>query len=241
MNNKEERLRERFSEFRTPTQSASEKAFIETAIIIANYVENVSSVAAIKTDFSSGTSSKTYNGFEEPHKKRTMGALLFGKLALDDYIKNNLADGSSEERSLLTELSGIVGGLYSDPKNNKDQIDNLFKKASEWIENHAATTAHKEEAKKLCNSLYTMLSCLNIKIDNLSFIERSLGGDLVTKAKTQIGNLLTATETKVKQLEEQLAQKASEAQDVPVKTLHDRILSISQGKCNNSDLGKAIF
>lgn len=220
MPRKDDNLRARFSEFRNSVEATKESAYLENSIQISQYVEKTPNIQTIKSDFTAGTKSAKYIELEATHKKRTMGAILYGKLALDDYIKNTLKT-TSDEQTLLTSLSTIIGSLYADPKGNKDKIDELFAKTNQWLNEYALTTANKEEAHKLCQTLYTMITCLNLKIADLPGWQRSMAGeDLLTKVSGGMQNLLNVAETTAKQLETQLAEKAA-AEQGKTKSMQD--------------------
>ena len=121
---------------------------------------------------------------------------------------------------MLTELSTIVGSLYIDLLGNKDKLTTLLESADSWLNNHATTTVNKEDAHKLCQALYTMLTCLNLKIADLSGFERRLAGEALTKASTGINQLLNSLESTAQTLEAQLAEKTA-AEQGKIKSMQD--------------------
>jgi hypothetical protein len=197
---KVDRLRTLFSQFRGP-DAAKEKVWIETAVKINGYVEKVGTIASIKEEFSQGETSPIYIDFERPYQKRTMGVLLYVKLAIDDYLES---EQDNDEKRLLNKISQILGELYQNPIENT-KVMPLFELVNEWLTNHAATTSNKDKAHLLTKCIYTMLSCLKIKMDNLTYFQSMAAGSLITSAREALPQLITSTEAKGKELESQLA------------------------------------
>lgn len=195
-----------FQKFRGD-KARSEEAWIKTAKLISQYVDKVKTVTAIKKDFSLGRDSLTYVGFEA-HGQRTLGSLLYGKLALDNYLEGL----EGPERELCGEVSKSLGDLYGNPEGNKDKVEPLLAKVNEWLTAYAAKAPNKEEAQALTKGLFTVFSCLHIKMHNISSPVSWLPGvsKLIAVARTELPNLMAETERQAQILEPQVEQIRAE-------------------------------
>lgn len=217
-------LRQLFSQFRNPAQQAKEQAYLENAIQIGHYVYEVDSIEQIKGDFVTGGISSKAIELDSRHKKRTFGAILYGKLALDEYTKNK-KNFNDEELRVLASISSILGMLYSDLKGNKNQLHGLLQNAQHWLEHYAPNSAEKKPAHKLCQGLYTMLTCLNIAIEALPPFQKSLmGAELIATTTKGISQLLTSIESTAHTLEATITPpEVAEATQDSAKSMQDHI------------------
>lgn len=217
-------LRQLFSQFRSPAQQAAEQAYLDNAIQIGHYVYEVASIEQIKRDFVTGGISSKAIELDSRHKKRTFGAILYGKLALDEYTKSK-ENFNDEELRVLASISSILGMLYSDLKGNIDQLEGLLQNAEQWLRQYAAGSAEKERAHKLCQGLYTMLTCLNIAIGALpSLQKRLMGAKLIDTTTKKISQLLISIESTARTLETTITPpEVAEATQDSAQSMQDHI------------------
>lgn len=227
------KLKTLFKKFRGDKEG-KEGAWIETAILISNYVNTTNRVAVMKQDSIQGETSPVYINFER-HGKRSMGSLLYGKLALDNYLEG-LQDGP--EKELCREISKILGDMYQNAKNNKEQLPQLLKNMEKWLTTYAASSPNKEEALELTKGLFTMLSCLKIGMNNIPpwFSNFSNAGQLIKAAKAELPKLMQETEKQAQILEREVEQiKADRASKEISMDEHfnDRYLKILNNESEN--------
>lgn len=229
----------RFDEWRG-VKAIDEEAYINSALLIGEYIGKVDSLNQIRSDLSS-TESEQYKAFEE-YGKRSMGVMLYCKLCVEEALEK-VPNIGAKEKKLLTEINDILSNAYSSPRKNPvANVHNLLSRANELLEMDVAALSDKKQARELYFAFYTMLSILQIKLSNLSFAERGLVstlglGDVVNKLKTDVPVLVRTIEKKVKELDESLAEKDSTSRDThkKEKTIQDhfnerftRILSGSE-------------
>lgn len=209
----------RFDEWRG-VKAIDEEAYINSALLIGEYIGNVDSLNQIRTDLSS-TESEQYKAFEE-YGKRSMGVMLYCKLCVEEALEK-VPDIGAKEKKLLTEINDILSNAYDSPRKNPvANVHNLLSRANELLEMDVGALSDKKQARELYFAFYTMLSILQIKLSNLSFAERGLVstlglGEVVNKLKTDVPVLVRTIEKKVKELNESLAEKDSTSRGTPKK------------------------
>lgn len=166
---KNKRFHEHFTRFRTPKEKTAEMPFMDTAILISNYVDKAN-LATIK-DALINISSPLFKHFEQHASKAAyvsvFGACLYGKFVLDEYMAMDGLD--SDEKRILNAMRTNLEGLYTSPRTDTaDKLTQLISNGHLWLTNHALKSKDLTKAKALSLSLYTALKLVHINLDNIS-------------------------------------------------------------------------
>ncbi|KTC84820.1 hypothetical protein [Legionella brunensis] len=198
---REEQFRQLFAAWRQE-KASNEENYLKTAIAISRYTDNLSSIETIKRDLET-CESQLYIDFDQYGGKRTLGTLLYGRLATQEYL-NSLADKDSPEAQLLSTLTQTLSSLYSEPLSDlSSNLNLLLNSTNLWLNSYAIRDP--EKGQTLCRYLYTTLRIAKLRLDNnISWAHQKIaatqGIDLAEK-KQQITNLLEKTEKTAKELE----------------------------------------
>ena len=190
--NKNIRFRERFTLWRTHKEAKAEMPYMDTAILINDYVDE-KNLATIKDDLASIDSPK-FQYFEQHSSKASrasvFGACLYGKFILEEYI---IEDMEHAEKEAINAIRNSLESLYSSPLSSPaDKLLQLINNGNLWLSDHALLTADLPRAKALCLSLYAALKLVRINLENLpALLSASLWmyGIKIPQLKTSLSTL----------------------------------------------------
>ncbi|WED43606.1 hypothetical protein [Legionella cardiaca] len=151
-----ETLKELFTVWRKKN-APDEENLLSTAIEINQYVEKIDSIDLIKHDFKDATS-PYYRSFCTQNKKPFLGAILYARIALQDYL-NEVGQTTAESQTLIQALDTLYCSSVS--KLNENLCD-LVNKLEQWLTHK---TDNAEKTQKLYLALYTALQIANIKLN----------------------------------------------------------------------------
>lgn len=159
---REEQFRQLFAAWRQE-KASNEENYLKTAIAISRYTDNLSSIETIKRDLET-CESQLYIDFDQYGGKRTLGTLLYGRLATQEYL-NSLADKDSPEAQLLSTLTQTLSSLYSEPLSDlSSNLNLLLNSTNLWLNSYAIRDP--EKGQTLCRYLYTTLRIAKLRLDN---------------------------------------------------------------------------
>ncbi len=214
-----QRFKNRFNDWRGPVVSAAEETLLTTVTAISSYVDGVSDVRTLQHDLVAG--SPVYEQIVRLFHGRTYGALLYGKLAIEDYYlqcaeNNRFAD---HEEVPLALLVSTLRSLYESPHNNTARrLQQLLTQTHAWLVSLELNNENIALAKTTLLSLYTMLMLVDTKLAHLTLAEKT-GLTLLsinrTRARQDVGMLLNKTAERLTELERNLAQPARVEENEP--------------------------
>ncbi len=203
---------ERFKEWRGK-QYKKEKVFIQTANLFSDYVDSTKNLSKIQNDFKDHPSAQ-FNALNI-HKKLAFGMLTYGKLHIEECLEQ-LPKGSKES-ALLIELAFVFQeGYVNYTKNAAQNVESLFDLTNKLLDLYPNETTNIKQAKALSYSLYTILTIVNVFLNNLNWAKRAIANRLIDLDGTlqKLSDLLIKTENTVQQLE--LADKSEETTSTQV-------------------------
>lgn len=201
---KSERFLRRFQNWRGRELAITEEPNISTALSISRYVDDTN-FETIQADLVDG--SQIYMGFGNLHHSRSYGALLYGKLALEDYYLQRVADNSlaEGERALLDTILANLQGIYEDPsKRLSTKFNEILINTNNWLDHCDPNHANPARRRATFLSIYTMLKFFDLKLNHLTRAEKmtfrlfSVDKDY---AMTEIRAILAKTTAKIAELD----------------------------------------
>ncbi|WP_035895016.1 hypothetical protein, partial [Legionella oakridgensis] len=209
---KNERFRAQFLAWRG-VNIAGEEDYLAAAILISNYTEQKK-----LTDIQKGLASANSPDYISLGQKRLQGALLFAKLAVEDYRNWGI---SREEKALLAVIATDLGHLYTDPTNApKTRLDNVSTNISLWLERFALNSKNKTQAKNLCHSLYTALKITELR-------NRTLDDALKNILKTSYGINVNEMQATLQILLDKIADVSTNLEELLRRQEEDILLELS--------------
>lgn len=196
---------ERFAQWRG-NKAQEEKIYIDSALLVSDYVSSIKQLDTIKTDLSSVQSSKYIALNQEG--QLGFGVLLYCKLQIEEAL-DLMPSAGVIERQALTDLKNLCSEIYDDARRNIDKkINDCIAQAKKLLEQNPALFMDKKQAKSLFFDLYTLLNIVNLSLNNLNLLQRIAASALVNldQIKKEIASLLHKTEVKVKQLDKLLVE-----------------------------------
>ncbi len=174
-------LEESFRDWRR-AQAAQEDIFLQTAIIIANYV-NAHDLPTIQQELVLG--SVEFNAFDLDQNSiysRLGGTLAYIKLVTDDYLSDE--DISDEDRTSLAKVQSTLDALYgkisalANPRTTLLQKPGIFRGTNPlldllstdtglWVDTYAQQSHNPIKSQELCRSLYTVITILKLGLDEI--------------------------------------------------------------------------
>ena len=191
--------RERFAQWHC--KQDEEQNYLNTALLVFDYLSSVTQLETISTEFS-GTQSAQYKLFNQ-YKTRPMGVLLFCRLEVDEAIEQ-LVDVDNPERKLLSELKSVLAAVYEHPQTNASRnLNDLINKTMQLLDLDPELLTNRAQSRNLCFILYTLLHLISLIINNLNFLQRTLVGAVINLGELKIALpiLLQKTEEKIKQID----------------------------------------
>jgi L-fucose mutarotase/ribose pyranase (RbsD/FucU family) len=204
---KNTRLRRIFYDWRK-NDAAKEKSYIDTAVLMNDYTSG-RELSTIKRELADARST-AYINFEK-HEKRSLGALLFAKLAIDDYHQQQSEQLQEHEAQTLKNISESLGNLFVLPKEKpSEMLDKLITNTNRWLDDFSLSSTDSTQAKDMCLAIYTMAKTIEISLTNIGFPLRVMARRFVDidGLKRQLGELLTKVEMKVAELDSKIAETA---------------------------------
>ncbi|KTD18348.1 hypothetical protein [Legionella jordanis] len=149
-----------FEKWRGKSIAEKENAYIATALLLDKHMDKVEDISQLLD-----IHEEDFNTWEK-YQKRTMGAILFGKLSLDYYLEQ-LANKEGSEARLIEESSKILGWFYKDLSMWKiplaqSQITALLGLTESWLAQHSGT--NPKQALQLCLDLYLTIKIIQKKV-----------------------------------------------------------------------------
>ena len=179
----------------TAKENLVDKKYSDTVQLIEDFVDG-KSLKELEADLAD-KKSDGYTRFAT-HDKQSLGVILFTAKKLYEYIKTLNTDTDTDQIGDLEILKGCMVGLYKDPVNNLDKLDELVVKTNKLLTQYDSTLVGSENkaVTDMCKSLFTLAKTLSITIDNLGFAKRSIASKKIDLAKltSQINGLVERTE-----------------------------------------------
>ena len=162
-------IRERFTRWRG-TRALNEHRYINSALLVSDYVNSIQHIDTIKKDFSS-CESKPYQAFNL-YEERAYGVLLYCKLKIDATVEQ-ISPTAMTVKPLLIELNRILEGIYDDPMSNSSQkLDNFIKTIKLILTINPELIGDKNLAMSLYFDLYVLLSVIFLSINELNWLQK---------------------------------------------------------------------
>ena len=142
--------RERFAQWHC--KQDEEQNYLNTALLVFDYLSSVTQVETISTEFS-GVQSAQYKLFNQ-YKTRPMGVLLFCRLEVEDALEQ-LVGVENPERQLLSELNTVLAAVYEHPQTNASQnLNDLINKTMQLLDLDPELLTNRSQSRNLCFILY---------------------------------------------------------------------------------------
>lgn len=221
--------RERFARWRG-TRAQNEQSYINSALLICDYVHSIQRIDTIKKDFSS-CESKTFQAFNV-HGERAYGVLLYFKLKVDEAIER-IAPAATTLKTLLMELNRILEGIYDEPMSNSSQkFNNFVKTIKQILAINPALIGDNSLAMSLCFDLYLVVTVLHLSISELNWIQKLAVNAVVDidSGMKEITLLRRMAEAKAGQISK-LMEPTTNANEVVVKS-GDKFVGISSAEAS---------
>lgn len=222
---------ERFEQWRGDSAS-EEKVFLDTALLMADYVERIDSLGSIKADFATINSEQFVR--LNQYSVRPLGALIYCKFIIAESLEENTVE-FIQERRLFETINDVLDVIFDDPRKHAlANIGSLINNTQAILSINIDEIADKQKAKLRCFAVYTMCSILNLEIAKLSGVLKMLVTSLVdlTKIKKDIALIMTQVEemlVRLDQCEKELAHTQKNSNTIP-KTVqqqfNDRFIKV---------------
>lgn len=192
---------ERFERWRGDSAS-EEKVFLDTALLMADYVERVDSLERLKADFAHVNSEQFVK--LNQYSVRPLGALIYCKFIIAESLEENTAE-FIQERRLFETVNDVLDVIFDDPRKNAlANVGNLINNTQAILSINIDEIADKQSAKLRCFAVYTMCSILNLEIAKLSGVLKMLVTSLIDLDKIQkdLALIMTKVEEMLVRLEQ---------------------------------------
>ena len=124
--------RKRFQQWRGD-KFILEQKYIDTAVLVSDYVDSVKTLEEIKVGFQAN-GSPVYKEFERFHG-RSLGAVAFLKLTLDEFCEQLAPAGTNTPLyNTLSELGRLISSIYDRPRSiSGNDVRGVFKFLNELL------------------------------------------------------------------------------------------------------------